>query len=160
MTEHIMNEPMKLDTIVSEGGSNFSTGQRQLLCMARAILRNAKVLMLDEATANVDGPTDKLIQQTMREVFQGCTVMTIAHRLHTVMDYDIIMVLDYGVIGEVGAPKDLLADESGMLHGMARTLGDEEFERLVRIASGPELPEGPPAKRVEVPLPGDGLWHR
>jgi ATP-binding cassette subfamily C (CFTR/MRP) protein 1 len=105
---------------LSEGGENMSVGQRQMVCLARALLRKTKVLILDEATAAVDLETDEFIQATIRKEFSGCTVLTIAHRLNTIMDYDKIMVLDKGSIVELANPADLLSDPSSIFYGMAK----------------------------------------
>lgn len=103
-----------------EGGQNLSVGQRQLVCLARTLLRKTKILVLDEATAAVDMETDDLIQKTIREEFKGCTVLTIAHRLNTIMDYDKIVVLDQGLIREFDSPANLLADTSTVFYAMAK----------------------------------------
>ncbi|KAG0033036.1 hypothetical protein BGZ82_006270 [Podila clonocystis] len=94
---------------VAQGGENFSVGQRSLVCLARAMLRKTKILVLDEATAAVDVETDELIQKTIRSEFADRTILTIAHRIKTVMDSDKILVLDEGRVGEYGAPSELLA---------------------------------------------------
>ncbi|XP_060647055.1 ATP-binding cassette sub-family C member 4-like [Drosophila nasuta] len=123
-----------LDFMVTERGSNFSVGQRQLLCLARAILRNNKVLVLDEATANVDLLTDTLIQRTIRVKFRHCTVLTVAHRLHTVMDSDRIIVMDAGNAVEFDVPHLLLRNSQGILSQMVEATGGEA-DALKKLAS-------------------------
>lgn len=93
---------------VEEGGSNYSVGERQLVCLARAILATPKVLVLDEATASVDSETDAFIQHMLRTRFEGTTLLTVAHRLHTIIDYDVILVLQDGKAAEFGTPRELL----------------------------------------------------
>lgn len=111
-----------LNSNISEGGTNFSIGQRQLLCLARAIIRNNVILILDEATANVDPQTDSLIQRTIKRKFSDCTVIAIAHRLHTIMDSDNVLVMDSGVAVEYGHPKVLL-EKKRMFYNMVREAG-------------------------------------
>uniref|UniRef100_A0AC34QBL2 Uncharacterized protein n=1 Tax=Panagrolaimus sp. JU765 TaxID=591449 RepID=A0AC34QBL2_9BILA len=112
-----------LDHKVSEGGENLSVGQRQLICLARALLRKSKLLVLDEAAASVDMETDQLIQRTIREQFADCTVLTIAHRLHSVVDSDRLMVLDAGRISEFDNPQTLLSLKNSVFHSMAIDAG-------------------------------------
>ncbi|XP_041666846.1 multidrug resistance-associated protein 1-like [Cheilinus undulatus] len=100
--------PQKLNHQCCEGGENLSLGQRQLLCLARALLRKTRILVLDEATAALDLKTDQLIQSTIRTQFQDCTVLTIAHRLNTIMDYSRVIVMDRGSIAEMDSPSQLL----------------------------------------------------
>ncbi|XP_070778984.1 multidrug resistance-associated protein 1 isoform X2 [Enoplosus armatus] len=114
--------PNKLSHECSEGGENLSVGQRQLLCLARALLRKTKILVLDEATAAVDMETDNLIQSTIRSQFEGCTVLTIAHRLNTIMDYTRVLVLDKGEMAEFDAPSSLIA-QRGAFYKMAKDAG-------------------------------------
>ncbi|XP_041599047.1 ATP-binding cassette sub-family C member 2 isoform X2 [Vulpes lagopus] len=109
---------------VAEAGDNLSIGQRQLLCLARALLRKSKILIMDEATAAVDLETDHLIQMTIQKEFSHCTTITIAHRLHTIMDSDKIIVLDNGKIVEYGSPQELLRN-SGPFYLMAKEAGIE-----------------------------------
>ncbi|XP_035783639.1 multidrug resistance-associated protein 1-like [Anopheles albimanus] len=108
---------------VTEGGENLSVGQRQLICLARALLRKTKVLILDEATAAVDLETDDLIQRTIRTEFNDCTVLTIAHRLNTILDSDKVIVLDKGQIVEFAPPNELLQTKSSAFYSMAKDAG-------------------------------------
>ncbi|XP_050541854.1 multidrug resistance-associated protein 1 isoform X1 [Daktulosphaira vitifoliae] len=120
---HIKNLPGGLDHEVSEGGENLSVGQRQLVCLARALLRKTKLLILDEATAAIDLETDDLIQTTIRTEFKDCTVLTIAHRLNTIMDSDKVIVLDNGQMIEYDSPNNLLQDKSSVFYLMAKDAG-------------------------------------
>jgi ATP-binding cassette subfamily C (CFTR/MRP) protein 4 len=121
-----------LQTLVASGGSNFSVGQRQLVCLARAVLRKNKILVLDEATANVDPTTDSLIQETIRQKFLNCTVLTIAHRIETIMDADKILVMNFGKVEEFDTPLNLLAKPDGLFKDMVKATG--QSERLVQMA--------------------------
>lgn len=125
-----------LESGCSDGGSNFSVGQRQLICLARAILRENRILVMDEATANVDAQTDAHIQTTIREKFGNCTILTVAHRLHTIMDCDKVLVLDAGRVIEYGSPLELLtsASESKMFYNMVLELGAATFDSLMEVA--------------------------
>nr|WMI51950.1 ABCD3 [Dermanyssus gallinae] len=120
---HLNKEIFLLDYEITHGGTNLSVGERQLLCLARALLRKSKIILLDEATAAVDMETDALIQETIRRDFSSCTIITIAHRLNTVLDYDVIVVLREGRIIEKGSPKQLLADKQSEFHSMAQDAG-------------------------------------
>ncbi|XP_045395744.1 ATP-binding cassette sub-family C member 5 isoform X3 [Lemur catta] len=118
MKECIAQLPLKLESEVMENGDNFSVGERQLLCIARALLRHCKILILDEATAAMDTETDLLIQETIREAFADCTMLTIAHRLHTVLGSDRIMVLAQGQVVEFDTPSVLLSNDSSRFYAM------------------------------------------
>jgi len=112
-----------LDSSVSEYGENLSVGTRQLLCLARALLKRSRILVMDEATANVDFETDELIQKTIRREFVDVTVLTIAHRINTIMDYDRVIVLDDGQVTEYDSPQKLCQDSSSAFYGLAQQAG-------------------------------------
>ncbi|XP_010213933.1 PREDICTED: canalicular multispecific organic anion transporter 2 isoform X2 [Tinamus guttatus] len=118
----VSSQPSTLDYECSEGGENLSVGQRQSVCLARALLRKTRVLVLDEATAAVDLETDDFIQMTIRTQFEDCTVLTIAHRLNTIMDYTRVLVLDKGAIAEFDTPANLIASK-GIFYSMAKDAG-------------------------------------
>jgi ABC-type multidrug transport system fused ATPase/permease subunit len=114
-----------LETELAAAGGNLSVGQRQLLCLARAILRRAKVLVMDEATGSVDTLTDAVIQRTLSAQAKetGCTVLTIAHRINTIINNDIIIVMDDGKVAEMGTPADLLRKPKSIFLSLARAQG-------------------------------------
>jgi ABC-type multidrug transport system fused ATPase/permease subunit len=120
---YVSTLPKGLQHIIAEGGDNISVGQRQLMCLARALLRKTKILILDEATANVDLETDDLIQKTVRKEFRECTVITIAHRLHTILDYDTILVLQKGKVVENDSPNNLMNNHTSIFHSMCKDAG-------------------------------------
>ncbi len=118
----VSNSPAGLHQLVAESGSNFSAGQCQLICVARAILKQSRILMIDEATANVDRTTDSLIQNVITEKFHNRTILTIAHRLNTVAKSDRIIVLHQGMIVDFDIPNNILPK-----HGLIQRVKTEEL---------------------------------
>nr|XP_023021441.1 probable multidrug resistance-associated protein lethal(2)03659 [Leptinotarsa decemlineata] len=123
-----------LDFSVAEGGANFSLGQRQLVCLARATLRKNKILIMDEATANVDPRTDAFIQEAIRKKFKDCTVLTIAHRLNTIMDSDRVLTMSFGSMVEFDHPYKLLQIPDGYFHKMVLETGPVMYAQLSDMA--------------------------
>ncbi|GFS03753.1 multidrug resistance-associated protein 1 [Elysia marginata] len=123
LKDFVVGLPGTINYECGEGGQNLSVGQRQLLCLARTLVRHTRVLVLDEATAAVDLETDELIQRTIRTQFSGCTVLAIAHRLNTILDYDKILVMDKGRVAEFGSPEELLAHTGSIFYSMAKDAG-------------------------------------
>jgi len=123
----------KLEQHVQEGGDNFSVGEKQLFCIARALLRDPRVLCLDEATASLDSDTDAMLQDMIRRLFQQKTVITIAHRLETIMDSDRILVLQAGRIAEVGSPLMLLQATGGVFSGMVQAGNAQHLRAIATV---------------------------
>jgi ABC-type multidrug transport system fused ATPase/permease subunit len=117
-------------------GANFSQGQRQLICIARALLRNAQILIMDEATSAVDPVTDLLLQRTIRECFGHCTVLTIAHRLETIADADRILLLSNGRVSEFDTPRALMDRKDSDFYALMQEAGDEGRKRFLQIMNG------------------------
>ena len=120
--------PKQLEFKIKESGTNLSVGERQLICLARALVQKSKIIVMDEATANVDFRTDRLIQQVIRHKFKDSTVLTIAHRLNTIMDYDQVLVLDDGQVVEFDKP-EVLMRSGGMFAEMVKSQTHMENRR-------------------------------
>lgn len=127
-----VNPFKSLTSPITEGGLNLSQGQRQLLCLARAIISRPKVMLLDEATSAVDMDTDALIQRSIREEFSDSTLIVIAHRLSTIADFDKILVMDAGTVKEFDTPKNLMEQEGGAFWSLVKESGEREvLERMI-----------------------------
>jgi ABC-type multidrug transport system fused ATPase/permease subunit len=131
--------PEGLSARVAEGGENFSVGQRQLLCVGRALLRRPRVLVADEATASVDSETDALIQRTIRREFADCTVLTIAHRINTILDSTKVLVMDDGLVKEFDAVPALMGRRDSSFRAMVMEAGAEPSPASSRVPSSGDL---------------------
>ena len=121
--EYVRSLDAGLQHQVAENGENLSIGQRQLMCLGRAMLRQTKILVLDEATAAIDLETDSLIQETIRTEFADCTILTIAHRLNTIMDSTRVLVMDQGKVKEFDRPATLLSNKESKFYSLAKDAG-------------------------------------
>ena len=117
---------------MEEGGSNFSIGERQLICMARALLRKPKILIMDEATASMDNSTDLFLQEMIRKQFANCSRLTVAHRLNTIMDSDRICVMDHGRVAECDTPQALLSNPHSIFRGMVEATQDPSLLKMIK----------------------------
>jgi len=139
MKDQILCMDKQLDAPVTEYGENLSVGMRQLLCLARALLKRSKILVMDEATANVDFETDALIQKAIRREFQDVTVLTIAHRINTILDCNRVLVLVGGNVVEFNTPQELLKNEKSVFYGLAREAGLLNKKVRLDIDEGDEI---------------------
>ena len=124
----------KLDMVVEEGGRNLSQGERQLICVARALLRKTQILLLDEASASLDAKSDSVLQEMIRTVFNRFTVLTVAHRLASIADSDQILVIDEGSVVQMGTPEELLNQDDGVFKVLVQHLDEEEREKVIQLA--------------------------
>ena len=102
--------------MIEQGGYNLSVGQKQLVCIARALLRKSKIVVMDEATANIDMNTEQIIQKALNLLLENSTVITVTHRIKTIINYDKILVLDAGEVKQFDSPTNLLKDENSLFH--------------------------------------------
>jgi ATP-binding cassette, subfamily C (CFTR/MRP), member 4 len=140
MSDMVSVLPNGWNTVITEGGSNFSGGQRQLFCLARAILSASRILVLDEATASVDRKTEIMIQEAIDKHFASATILTVAHRLDTIIEYDYILVLDQGNVLDFGPPADLLRRQASFFRLISET-GDRMANSLQTKAFDKERKE-------------------
>ncbi|KAI9004971.1 P-loop containing nucleoside triphosphate hydrolase protein [Hyaloraphidium curvatum] len=135
----VQANPLGLNMPIAEGGENLSQGQRQLLCLSRAIIRNSRIVCLDEASASLDYDSDALMQSVLREhpSFRDKTIITIAHRLQTIIDYDRICVLEQGEIAEIGTPAELVDKKDGLFRRLVDETG-ESADVLIKLAHAPK----------------------
>ncbi|KAJ3307872.1 hypothetical protein HDV04_002382 [Boothiomyces sp. JEL0838] len=134
MKEHVSQLPEKLEHEVIGGGSNLSAGQKQLLCLARVLIKKPKVLVLDEASSSIDGEADKLLQTVLRNTLKDTTIISIAHRLNTVADFDRVLVLDQGEMTEFDCPHVLLQDPSSEFSKLVESSGGANAQAIKDIA--------------------------
>jgi len=132
-------EAAKLNIMIEDGGTNLSVGQRQLICIARAFISKPKLLLMDEATANIDEKTDQAVQGLIKTEFSETTVITIAHRLNTIIQYDKILVLNQGKLEEFGSPRDLLEKEFGYFKAMVSENGENFLQQMWELIEAKEL---------------------
>ena len=105
-----------MDKNIEQGGSNLSVGQKQLICIVRALLRKSKIVIMDEATSNIDINTEIAIQNALNILLENSTVITVAHRIKTIINYDKILVLDGGIVKEFDSPSNLIKNEDSLFH--------------------------------------------
>lgn len=136
--------------MIEDGGTNLSVGQRQLICIARAFISKPKILLMDEATANIDEKTDQAVQGLIKSEFSETTVITIAHRLNTIIQYDKILVLNQGKLIEFGTPRDLLEKDSGYFKAMVGENGENFIQQMWQLIEEKELADDKKVENQEV----------